>query len=176
MAASGRVTVALAASAITLLIASPLKAEEGDYSFWQTLANLVSPPKADNKVTAAQRQGSYPLRSNPSGFADGFSPGAYSQWQTVQLAPESGAVCGDGAKIGFEHGGDVRRDGDRMGQMFGDAFAHRVVRHACDTRDGRLRAPIQFSLNVLAGQPCTAHRHVARIEIVVAEHLADAWR
>lgn len=101
MAASGRITVVLAASAITLLTALPLKAEEGDYSFWQTLANLVSPPKADNKVTAAQRQGNYPLRSNPSGFADGFSRGAYSQWQTVQLAPETGAVCGDGSPYKF---------------------------------------------------------------------------
>ena len=57
MAAPGRVTVVLAASAVTLLVAAPLKAEEGDYSFWQTLVNLVSPPKADNKVTAAQRTG-----------------------------------------------------------------------------------------------------------------------
>ena len=52
-----RLPLALAAAAFTLAVAAPLKAEEGDYSFWQTLLNLVSPPKADNKVTAAQRTG-----------------------------------------------------------------------------------------------------------------------
>ncbi len=101
MALSGRFTIVLAASAVTVFTALPLKAEEGDYSFWQTLVNLVAPPKADNKVTPAQRQGAYPLRSNPAGFADGFSPGAYSQWQTVRLAPETGAVCGDGSPYKF---------------------------------------------------------------------------
>ena len=101
MPTPARSTIVLAASSATLRTAAPLKAEEGDYSFWQTLVNLVSPPKADNKVTAAQRQGNYPLQSNPSGFADGFNRGAYSQWQTVQLAPETGAVCGDGSPYKF---------------------------------------------------------------------------
>ena len=101
MAIPARVTVLIATLAITLMPAAPAKAEQGDYSFWQTLVNLVSPPKADNKVTAAQRQGSYPLRSNPSSFSDGFRPGAYSQWQTVQMAPETGAVCGDGSPYKF---------------------------------------------------------------------------
>ena len=82
-----RLPLVLPTAALTIAIAAPLKAEEGDYSFWQTLVNLVSPPKADNKVTAAQRTGSYPLLSNPSGFSDGFQPGRYDAWQTIQLAP-----------------------------------------------------------------------------------------
>jgi hypothetical protein len=101
MAAPGRVTALCVATAVTVFAALPLHAEEGDYSFWQTLANLVSPPKADNKVTAAQRQGVYPLLGNPAGFSDGFRPGAYSEWQTVQLSPATGAVCGDGSPYKF---------------------------------------------------------------------------
>lgn len=31
-----------------LLAASTAQTEADDYSWWQTLANLVSPPKADN--------------------------------------------------------------------------------------------------------------------------------
>ena len=38
----------LAATFATLLAAAPAHAEHGDYGFWETLANLVSPPKADN--------------------------------------------------------------------------------------------------------------------------------
>ena len=96
-----RLPLVLSTAALTIAIAAPLKAEEGDYSFWQTLVNLVSPPKADNKVTAAQRTGSYPLLSNPSGFSDGFQPGRYDAWQTIQLAPSTGAVCGDGSPFKF---------------------------------------------------------------------------
>lgn len=94
-------TSLLAAALVAGLVAVPAQAEEGDYSAWQTLVNLVSPPKADNKVTAAQRTGDYPLLSNPAGYADGFSPGAYSSWQTIQLAPETGAVCGNGSPYKF---------------------------------------------------------------------------
>lgn len=61
-------------------------AEAGDYSALQTIVNLVSPPPADSPVTPAQMQGPYPLLPNPSGFNDGFSPGAYYQWQTVASA------------------------------------------------------------------------------------------
>lgn len=100
-AALPRYILFLAVLTFTLATALPAKAEQGDYSFWQTLVNLVSPPPADNRVTPAQRQGIYPLRSNPSGFSDGFRPGAYSQWQTIQLAPETGAVCGDGSPYKF---------------------------------------------------------------------------
>lgn len=94
-------TSLLAAALVAGLVAVPAQAEEGDYSAWQTLVNLVSPPKADNKVTAAQRTGDYPLLSNPTGYADGFSPGAYSSWQTIQLSPETGAVCGNGSPYKF---------------------------------------------------------------------------
>ena len=33
--------------------------------------------------------------------ADGFRPGAYSEWQTIQLAPQTGAVCGNGSPYKF---------------------------------------------------------------------------
>ena len=62
-----RLPLALSTAALAIAIAAPLKAEEGDYSFWQTLVNLVSPPKADNKVTAEQSVGPYPLLNNPGG-------------------------------------------------------------------------------------------------------------
>ncbi|MBU8976201.1 pectinacetylesterase family protein [Lysobacter sp. MMG2] len=77
-------------------------AEEGDYAWWQVLVNLVSPPAADNKVTPAQRNApTYPLLANPAGFDDAFAPGHYSGWQTVQLAPQTGAVCGNGTPYKF---------------------------------------------------------------------------
>ncbi|MBL8297276.1 MAG: hypothetical protein JNN30_02910 [Rhodanobacteraceae bacterium] len=94
-------SVLAAALAATALSAAPVHAELGDYTFWQTLANLVSPPRADNPVTPAQRSGQYPLLSNPAGFADGFQPGAYGQWQTIRLAPQTGAVCGNGSPYKF---------------------------------------------------------------------------
>jgi hypothetical protein len=101
MAVSSRTPVVLATAILTVLAAAPARAELGDYNAWQTLVNLVSPPKADNKVTAAQRTGDYPLLSNPAGFADGFRPGAYNQWQTIQLSPQTGAVCGNGSPYKF---------------------------------------------------------------------------
>ncbi|MBM7093074.1 hypothetical protein JTP67_32135, partial [Streptomyces sp. S12] len=73
------------------------QAEQGDYGFFQTLRNLVSPPKADNKVQPQQRTGHYPLLSRDAARADGFDPGAYYQWQTVQLPAETGAICGNGS-------------------------------------------------------------------------------
>lgn len=76
-------------------------AEAGDYSAFQTIVNLVSPPPADNPVTPAQMQGPYPLLPNPSPYDDGFSPGAYYQWQTIKLAPSTGAVCGNGSPYKF---------------------------------------------------------------------------
>lgn len=82
-------------------IAPPARSEVGDYSSFETLLNLVSPPQADNPVTAAQQQGSYPLLNNPASFDDGFSPGAYYQWQTIKLAPSTGAVCGNGSQYKF---------------------------------------------------------------------------
>lgn len=95
-----RATVLLAS---LMLLAAPheVYAEQGDYSSFQTLVNLLSPPRADNPVTAAQRTGPYPLLTNPSGFSDGFSRGAYYQWQTIRLAPSTGAVCGNGSPFKF---------------------------------------------------------------------------
>jgi len=77
-------------------------AELGDYSFWTTLGNLFSPPKADNPVTADQENAThYPLLSNASSFDDGFSPGGYLSWQTIQLQPSTGAICGNGSPYKF---------------------------------------------------------------------------
>lgn len=86
-----------------LMFAFPLTAhaELGDYGFWRTLGNLFSPPGPNNPVTEQQRQGDYPLLSNPTGFSDGFSPGEYYSWQTIPLAPETGAVCGNGSTYKF---------------------------------------------------------------------------
>jgi hypothetical protein len=88
-------------AALFLGLASPAHAEQGDYNFWQTLSNLVAPPGADNKVTPAQRLGPYPLLANPSNFNSGFKPGNYYAWQAVQMAPQTGAVCGNGSPYKF---------------------------------------------------------------------------
>lgn len=80
---------------------APAYAELGDYGFWTTLKNLVKPKKADNPVTAAQMQGDYPLLLNPNNFNDGFRPGKYRSWQTVQLSADTGAVCGNGTPYKF---------------------------------------------------------------------------
>ncbi|MFP6799293.1 MAG: pectin acetylesterase-family hydrolase [Pseudomonas sp.] len=82
-------------------LAMPVQAEQGDYNFWQTLSNLVVAPAADNKVTPAQRVGPYPLLANPGGFNSGFKPTNYYAWQTVQMAPQTGAVCGNGSPYKF---------------------------------------------------------------------------
>ncbi|MET1076530.1 MAG: pectin acetylesterase-family hydrolase [Pseudomonas sp.] len=81
-------------------VAAPASAELGDYSFWQTLKHLVSPPGPDNPVTPAQRLGPYPLLANPPGF-DGFTANRHYAWQRVQLAPQTGAVCGNGSPYKF---------------------------------------------------------------------------
>jgi hypothetical protein len=92
----------LAAMLVVLSLAgAPAHAELGDYDAFQTLLNLVFPPGPDNPVKPAQMQGQYPLTPNPAGFADGFSPGAYYQWQTVRLAPSTGATCGNGSPYKF---------------------------------------------------------------------------
>jgi Pectinacetylesterase len=96
-----RNSLALLAGGLVFAAAAPVQAELGDYNFWQTLANLVSPPGPDNRVTAAQRTGPYPLLANPAGFSDGFRPGAYGEWQTIQLSPQTGAVCGNGSAYKF---------------------------------------------------------------------------
>ena len=84
-----------------LLIAPQARSEVGDYSALETILNLVSPPPPDNRVTPAQMQGPYPLLPNPASYADGFNPAAYFQWQTIKLAPSTGAVCGNGSQYKF---------------------------------------------------------------------------
>ncbi|MCJ0824407.1 pectinacetylesterase family protein [Luteimonas sp. 50] len=95
------VATAVALAAVAAAVSLALHAEAGDYGYWQTLQNLVNPPPADSPVTPEQRQGPYPLLSNPAGFDDGFVPGDYGEWQTVQLAPETGATCGNGSPYKF---------------------------------------------------------------------------
>jgi hypothetical protein len=92
---------ALAATLLVLLFTAPAHAELGDYSGWRTFLNLLYPPPADNPVTPGERVGDYPLLANPSGFDDGFHAGAYRRWQTVQLAAQTGAVCGNGSPYKF---------------------------------------------------------------------------
>src|SRR5690606_38657409 len=93
--------VACCIAALSLALATPAHAELGDYSFWKTLLNLTAPPPADNKVTPEQASGPYPLLNNPGGFDSGFRPASYYAWQTVQLAPQTGAVCGNGSPYKF---------------------------------------------------------------------------
>ncbi|WP_052081178.1 pectin acetylesterase-family hydrolase [Pseudomonas sp. ML96] len=93
--------LACCVSAAALLTTTPAHAELGDYSVWKTLLNLTSPPPADNKVTPAQGLGPYPLLNNPGGFNSGFKPGNYYGWQAIQLAPQTGAVCGNGSPYKF---------------------------------------------------------------------------
>ncbi|AZZ91957.1 hypothetical protein EUZ85_14945 [Hahella sp. KA22] len=79
-----------------------VSAEMGDYSFWDTLGNLIWPRGANNPVTQEQQNAAqYPLTPNPSEVADGFKPGAYLQWQTIQLHPDTGAICGNGSPYKF---------------------------------------------------------------------------
>jgi hypothetical protein len=84
-----------------LFLAAPAAAELGDYTPTQTLVNLVFPPGPTNPVTTADRQGPYPMKTSPASFADGFQPGRYYEWQTVQLHPSTDAVCGNGTPYKF---------------------------------------------------------------------------
>ncbi len=89
-------------SVIALSLSTHSRAELGDYSAWRTFLHLFNPPKPDNPVTAADENAEmYPLISNPSNFDDGWSPGAYLAWQTIQLSPSTGAICGDGSPYKF---------------------------------------------------------------------------
>ncbi len=83
------------------LISTAAQAELGDYDLLQTLANLASPPTADNPITEDQTQTPYPLIENPPDFDDGFDPSTYLSWQTVQLHPSTGAICGNGSGYKF---------------------------------------------------------------------------
>lgn len=91
-----------ATAAIGLAAASaPAQAEEGDYSPLEAFFNLFFPPAADEPVRPREQDGPYPLLPNPAGFEDGFESGAYTRWQKVDLAPETGAVCGNGSPYKF---------------------------------------------------------------------------
>jgi hypothetical protein len=89
------------AGALLLGLSAQVQAELGDYSTWRTLINLFYPPPADNPVQPEDRLGEYPLLINPDEYQDGFSPALYRTWQTIQLAPETGAVCGNGSPYKF---------------------------------------------------------------------------
>lgn len=85
-----------------LILPFSVHGELGDYSGWRTLLNFSSPPPANNPLRGEeQTRDLYPLVANPAGFEDGFSPGRYRVWQTIQLAPETGAVCGNGSPFRF---------------------------------------------------------------------------
>lgn len=86
------------------LLSLPLSAlayDDGYYSGWQKLWNMISPPKANNPVQPHEREGSYPLLSNPQNFDDGFKPGKFGIWQQVNLSKETGAMCGNGSEYKF---------------------------------------------------------------------------
>lgn len=94
-----RFTLTTLAGGIALSLAAPAHAELGDYGYWDTLRNLFSPPAANNPVRPEQRVGTYPLLANDGNA--GFRPGLYWSWQTIKLAPQTGAVCGDGSPYKF---------------------------------------------------------------------------
>ena len=75
--------------------------EPGDFNFWSTLGNLISPDKANRPVTTSETQGHYPLSRNASGFNDGFNPGDYDNWQKVDVPMSTGAMCGNGSPFKF---------------------------------------------------------------------------
>lgn len=87
---------------LAALFSSPAAyGEQGDYSAFQTALNLLFPPGPDNPVRQSETTGQYGLKQNPAGFADGFRPGAYYQWQTIKVAASTGAVCGNGSQYKF---------------------------------------------------------------------------
>ena len=87
--------------AVAIALAAPAGAELGDYSASQTAWNLILPPGPTNPVSPAEQQGPYPLKASPTTFSDGFQPGRYYEWQTIQLHPSTDAVCGNGTPYKF---------------------------------------------------------------------------
>ena len=86
---------------VCFIFSTPSYAEFGDYDTATTILNLFAPFGADNPVTPEQMTGPYPLLNNPPGFADGYDPNGWYAWQTVQLHPSTGAVCGNGSPYKF---------------------------------------------------------------------------
>ncbi|WP_116366606.1 pectin acetylesterase-family hydrolase [Parahaliea mediterranea] len=93
--------LAAALGAALALPAATSLAEPGDYGFFKTLRNLISPPQANRPVSHGETQGMYPLQQRQSGFNDGFSPGKYDNWQQVDVPVSSGAMCGNGSPYKF---------------------------------------------------------------------------
>lgn len=78
--------------------------DEGDYGPLKVLANLVTPPAANNPVNAQlENEMSFMnFNKNPSNHNDKFNPKRYHQWQVVTLDGEStGAQCADGSDYQF---------------------------------------------------------------------------
>lgn len=94
--------IAAVAAAVLSAALAPAFAEIGDYPPAQTRENLRNPLPADRPVTAQERSAPrYPLLANPENFADGFVPANYLEWQTIQLHPDTGAICGNGSPYKF---------------------------------------------------------------------------
>ena len=95
-------TAFVSAAALAALAAAPAMAETGDYPPWRTILNFLFPPAADQPLTPEEQSAAqYPLLPNPEGFADGFVPADYLEWQTIQLHPSTGAICGNGSGYKF---------------------------------------------------------------------------
>ncbi len=105
-----RHVVLVALLCLTLSPSTQALNSKGWYNSWETFINLFRPPAANRPVSAAEQQGDYPLLTNPPGFDDGFRPGLYGIWQEVRLAPETGALCGNGTPFKFY----IRRAADNL--------------------------------------------------------------
>jgi hypothetical protein len=88
-------------SVLLLGCISSVWAEPGDYGFWKTIGNLITPESANNPVTDAQAQGMYPLTKADANHNDDFEPGKYDNWQKVDVPASSGAICGNGSPYKF---------------------------------------------------------------------------
>ncbi|OUR94085.1 hypothetical protein A9Q81_14880 [Gammaproteobacteria bacterium 42_54_T18] len=78
--------------------------DEGDYGPLKVLANLVTPPAANNPVNAQlENEMSFMnFNKNPSNHNDKFNPKGYHQWQVVTLdGATTGAQCADGSDYQF---------------------------------------------------------------------------
>ena len=97
-----RKTLFALAATLAIAAAPAAHSELGDYSAWQTFWNTLFPFGPDNRLTSAERNAAhYPLRPNPWWFNDGYDKRGWLQWQTVQLHPSTGAVCGNGSPYKF---------------------------------------------------------------------------
>ncbi len=87
---------------VAVFLATPsATAEPGDYGFWKTLFNLISPEGANDPVNSSEQAGPYALHAPTPGFDYGFDRGQFDHWQQVDVPPETGAVCGNGTPYKF---------------------------------------------------------------------------